>query len=56
MIYLDSSALVKRYTEEAGTDFVKSILGKWGQALQSYNLNFISSVAPPASPHGLPEI
>ena len=26
MIYLDSSALVKRYTEEAGTDFVKSIL------------------------------
>ena len=26
MIYLDSSALVKRYAEEAGTDFVKSIL------------------------------
>ena len=26
MIYLDSSALVKRYTEEVGTDFVKSIL------------------------------
>jgi len=26
MIYIDSSALVKRYTEEAGTDFVKSIL------------------------------
>jgi hypothetical protein len=26
MIYFDSSALVKRYTEEVGTDFVKSIL------------------------------
>jgi predicted nucleic acid-binding protein len=26
MIYLDSSALVKRYVEEQGTDFVKSIL------------------------------
>jgi hypothetical protein len=26
MIYLDSSALVKRYTEEVGTDLVKSIL------------------------------
>ena len=30
MIYLDSSALVKRYTEEAGTDFVKSILATSG--------------------------
>jgi hypothetical protein len=30
MIYLDSSALVKRYTEEAGTDFVKSILATNG--------------------------
>jgi hypothetical protein len=30
MIYLDSSALVKRYTEEAGTDFVKSILATDG--------------------------
>ncbi len=27
MIYLDSSALVKRYTEEVGTNFVQSILG-----------------------------
>jgi predicted nucleic acid-binding protein len=26
MIYLDSSVLVKRYTEEIGTDFVRSIL------------------------------
>ena len=26
MIYLDSSALVKRYVQEEGTDFVKSIL------------------------------
>jgi uncharacterized protein len=26
MIYLDSSALVKRYVEEKGTDFLKSIL------------------------------
>jgi predicted nucleic acid-binding protein len=26
MIYLDSSALVKRYVEEQGTDFVKSVL------------------------------
>lgn len=26
MIYFDSSALVKRYTEEIGTDFVKSII------------------------------
>jgi predicted nucleic acid-binding protein len=26
MNYFDSSALVKRYAEEAGTDFVKSIL------------------------------
>jgi len=30
MIYLDSSALVKRYTEEVGTDFVKSILATNG--------------------------
>ena len=30
MIYLDSSALVKRYTEEAGTDSVKSILATSG--------------------------
>jgi len=30
MIYFDSSALVKRYTEEAGTDFVKSILATNG--------------------------
>ena len=30
MIYLDSSALVKRYTEEAGTDFVQSILATSG--------------------------
>ena len=27
MIYLDSSALVKRYVREEGTDFVRSILG-----------------------------
>ncbi len=26
MIYLDSSALVKRYVQEEGTDFVKSVL------------------------------
>jgi len=30
MIYLDSSALVKRYTKEAGTDFVQSILATPG--------------------------
>jgi predicted nucleic acid-binding protein len=30
MIYLDSSALVKRYTKEVGTDFVKSILATDG--------------------------
>jgi hypothetical protein len=24
----------------------------WGQVLQSYFFNFISSVAPPSSPHG----
>ena len=30
MIYLDSSALVKRYAEEVGTDFVKSILATDG--------------------------
>jgi len=30
MIYLDSSALVKRYVEEEGTNFVKSILADNG--------------------------
>ncbi len=30
MIYLDSSAFVKRYVEEEGTDFVKSILTEDG--------------------------
>ena len=30
MIYLDSSALVKRYVQEEGTDFVKSILAGHG--------------------------
>ena len=30
MIYLDSSALVKRYAAEEGTDFVKSILAEKG--------------------------
>jgi len=35
-------------------DFHKGFAeGGWGQVLQSYILNFIAFVAPPASPHGL---